>query len=61
MSSQTEHAAADVTTETLSVEEEALGAEPLHHVHPLGAEVADVAAAEPGGAVPALHALRGRG
>lgn len=61
VSSQTEHAAADVTAEALSVEEEALGTEPLHHVHPLGAEVADVAAAEPRGGVPAPHALRGRG
>lgn len=60
MSSQTEGAVADVTAETLAVEEVALGAQSLHHVHPLGAEVADVAAAEPAGEVLTYHTLRGK-
>lgn len=55
---QTKGAAADVAAEALAVEEAALGAQPLHHVHPLAAKVADVAAAEPGGAVLARHTLR---
>lgn len=60
VSSQAESAVASVTAETLSVEEVALGAESLHHVHPLGAEVADVAAAQPGREVLTHHTLRGR-
>lgn len=60
MSSQPEGAAADGTAETLTVEEVALGAQPLHHVHPLGAEVANVAAAEPGREVFTQHTLRVR-
>lgn len=46
MPSQTEGAVTDITTETLAVEEVALSAQSLHYVHPLGAEVADVTAAE---------------
>lgn len=60
MPSQSEGAVADVTAETLAVEEVALGAQSLHHIHPLGAEVAGVAAAEPGGEVLPWHTLRGR-
>lgn len=58
MSSQAEGAVTDVAAETLAVEEVALGAQSLHHVHPLGAEVTHVAAAEPGGEVLTYHALR---
>lgn len=60
VSSQSERALADVTAETLAVEEEALCAQPLHHIYPLGAEVAGVAAAEPRREVLTWHALRGR-
>lgn len=60
MSSQAEGAVADVAAETLAVEEEAFGAQSLHHVHSLGAEVADVAAAESGGEVLTYHRLRWR-
>lgn len=56
MSSQAEGAVADVTAETLAVEEVTLSAESLHHVHPLGAEVADIAAAHPGREVLTRHA-----
>lgn len=58
MPPQAKGAAADVAAEALAVEEEALGAQPLHHVHPLAAKMADVAAAQPGGAVLPRHALR---
>lgn len=60
MRSQAEGAVADVAAETLAVEEVAVGTQPLHHVHPLGAEVADVAATEPGREVLTYHTLRGR-
>ena len=42
VSPKTQRAFTDVTAETLSVEEVAVGAEPLHHIHTLCAEVADV-------------------
>lgn len=58
---QTEGAVTDVTAETLAVEEVALCAQSLHHVHPLGAEVADVAAPEAGSEVLTYHTLKGRG
>lgn len=61
MPSQTEGAVTDGTAETLAVEEEALGAEPLHHVNPLGAEVAGVAAPEARRKVFTHHTLGGRG
>lgn len=61
MHSQTEGAVTDGTAETLAVEEEALGAEPLHHVNPLGAEVAGVAAPEARRKVFTRHTLRDRG
>lgn len=57
VASQTKGAVAHVTAEAAAVEEEALGAEPLHHVHPPGAEVADVAAAE----LLTSHTLKRRG
>lgn len=60
MPSQTEGAVADGTAETLAVEEEALGAEPLHHVNPPGAEVAGVAAPEARREVFTHHTLRDR-
>lgn len=46
MSAQTQCAAADVTAETLSVEEESLRTETLHDVHTLLTEVTCVAAAQ---------------
>lgn len=55
---QTKGAATDVAAEALAVEEEALGAQSLHHVHPLAAKMADVAAAKPDGAVLTRHALK---
>lgn len=55
---QTKGAATDVAAEALAVEEEALGAQSLHHVHPLAAKMADVAAAKPGGAVLTRHTLK---
>lgn len=60
MSSQTKGAVTDVAAETPAVEEEAFSAEPLHHVHPFGAEVADVAAPEPRRELLTSHTLRGR-
>lgn len=57
---QTEGAVTDVTAKTLPVEEIALGAQSLHHIHPLGAEVADVAAPQPCTDVLTCHTLRGR-
>lgn len=60
MPTQTEGAVTDVTAETLAVEEVALSAQSLHHIHSLGAEVADVAAAEAGREVLTYHTLRGR-
>lgn len=39
------------------MKEETFGTESLHHVHLLGAEVADVAAANPTREVPAHHTL----
>lgn len=59
VSSQTEGAVTDITAETLAVKEVALCTQSLHHVHPLGAEVADVAAAEPRREVLTYHTLRG--
>lgn len=58
MPPQAKGAATDVAAEALAVEEEALGAQSLHHVHPLAAEMADVAAAEPGAAVLTRHTLK---
>lgn len=55
---QAKGAATDVAAEALAVEEEALGAQPLHHVHPLAAKMAGVAAAKPGGAVLTRHTLK---
>lgn len=46
VAAQAEGAITDDAAETLAVEEVALGAQPLHHVNPLGAEVAGVAAPE---------------
>lgn len=43
---QAQGGGADAAAETLSVEEVALGAQPLHHVHALLAEVTGVAAAQ---------------
>lgn len=57
---ETEGAVTDVTAETLPVEEVALGAQSLHHVDPLGAEVAGVASTEPRREILADHTLRGR-
>lgn len=58
MPPQTKGAATDVASEALAVEEEALGAQSLHHVHPLVAKVADVAAAKSGGTVLTRHTLK---
>ncbi len=60
MPSKTECAVANVTAETLAVEEVALSAQSLHHIHPLCAEVADVAATKAGREVLTCHTLRGR-
>lgn len=60
MPPQAKGAATDVAAEALPVEEAALRAQSLHHVHPLAAEMADVAAAEAGGALLARRALRVR-
>lgn len=57
VSSQAEGTVTDITAETLAVEEIALSTQSLHHVHPLGAEVADVAATEPGREVLTYHTL----
>lgn len=43
---QAQGGGADTAAETLSVEEVALGTQPLHHVHALLAEVTGVAAAQ---------------
>lgn len=59
MSSQTEGAFADIAAETLAVKEVALSAESLHHVHPLGAEVADVTATKAGRQFLTHHTLTG--
>lgn len=59
MSSQTERTVADITAETLAVEEVALSTQSLHHIHSLGAEVANVTASEPRREVLTYHALRG--
>lgn len=48
VSSQPQRGTADFAAETLSVEEEALGTQSLHHVHPLVTEVAGVAASHAG-------------
>lgn len=61
VTSQAEGTVADVTAEALAVEEVAVGAQPLHHVHPFAAEVADIAAAEPGREVLPHHTLKGGG
>lgn len=61
MAAQAEGAITDDAAETLAVEEVALGAEPLHHVNPLGAEVAGVAAPEARRKVFTAQALRDRG
>lgn len=58
MSSQTESAIADVTSETFSVEEIALCAQSLHYIHPLGTEVTNVTATESRSEVLTCHALR---
>lgn len=58
MPPQTERAFAHVTAETLAVEEVSLSAEPLHHVHPLGAEVTDVTAPQSSPQVLAHHTLK---
>lgn len=58
--SQTEGAVTDITAETLAVEEVALSAQSLHHIHSLCAEVADVAATEPRREVLTHHTLKGR-
>lgn len=46
VTAQAQGAITDDAAETLPVEEVALGAQPLHHINPLGAEVAGVAAPE---------------
>lgn len=46
MTTQTQRAAADVTAETLSVEEVSLRTESLHYVHTLLTKVTGVAAAQ---------------
>lgn len=46
MTTQPQRAAADVTAETLSVEEVSLRTEPLHYVHALLTEVTGVTAAQ---------------
>lgn len=46
MAAQAQGAITDDAAETLPVEEVALGAQPLHHINPLGAEVAGVTATE---------------
>lgn len=61
MATQAEGAIADDAAETLAVEEVALGAEPLHHINPLGAEVAGVAAPEARRKVFTAETLKGRG
>lgn len=57
MAAQAEGAVARVAAEALAVEEAALRAQPLHHVHPLAAEMAGVAASEASGRLPARHTL----
>lgn len=61
MAAQAEGAITDDAAETLAVEEVALGAQPLHHINPLGAEVAGVAAPEARRKVFTAQALRDRG
>lgn len=55
MAAQAEGAVADGAAEALAVEEAALGAQALHHVHPLAAKMAGVAAAGRG---PTRHTLQ---
>ena len=55
---QTERGAAVVALEAAAVEELPLGAQPLHHVHALSTEEADVAAAEVDGELFSEGALR---
>lgn len=57
MPSQTKRAATDIAAETLAMEEVALCTESFHHIDPLGAEVADVAAAKPRREVLTLYTL----
>ena len=59
MPAQTQGAVTDVTAETLAVEEVALSAQSLHHIYPLGAEVADITAAKPRREGLTHHTLRG--
>lgn len=61
MRPQAKGAATDVAAEALPVEEAALCAQSLHHVHPLAAKMADVAAAKAGGALLTRRTLRMRG
>ena len=51
MGAEAQGAATHTAAETLPVEEVALGAQPLHDVHALQAEVAGVAAAQARGGV----------
>lgn len=58
---QPQRGAAVLALEAGAVEELALCAQPLHHVHALTAEEAHVAAADVGGELLSQGALRGRG
>lgn len=60
MPPQAKGAAAHVAAEALAVEEVALRAQSLHHVHPLATKMAGVAAAEAGNRVLTHHALEER-
>lgn len=61
VAAQAEGAITHDAAETLAVEEVALGAEPLHHINPLGAEVAGVAAPEARRKVFTAQTLKNRG
>lgn len=61
VAAQAEGAITHDAAETLAVEEVALGAEPLHHINPLGAEVAGVAAPEARRKVFTAQTLKDRG
>ena len=61
MGAEAQRAAAHRAAEALPVEEVALGAQPLHDVHALQAEVAGVAAAQARPRVLPRRALRGWG
>lgn len=58
---QAQCGAAVVALEAAAVEELCLGAQPLHHIDPLPAEEADVAAADVGGKLSPERALWGGG